>query len=92
MPAGAYVEFRFDHAAVRAFGYHRGIGLCPEKQGQCPQKYGFACSGLPGYDDKTLRERDVQRVYQNVILYVQGAEHSGKGLFLRCVFLGGSVI
>ena len=53
----------------------RRIRFPTQCQPQCTQQDGLAGAGLSGYNDETLRKRDIQRVNQYVILDMEAAEH-----------------
>ena len=65
-----HIEFGLDHQTVSSFGDEGGVSLGPGQQGHRTQKDGLSGTGLARNYDKTLRESDVQRVYQHIILDV----------------------
>ena len=70
-----HIEFGLDHQTVSSFGDEGGVSLGPGQQGHRTQKDGLSGTGLARNYDKTLRESDVQRVYQNIISYLKGLKH-----------------
>ena len=80
-PFVAALEFGLHHAGGGSGRYHGRVrpGACEERQ--CAEQYGLSSAGLSRNNDKTLREIDIQRVYQDIVPYMQGQQH-GLRLFL----------
>ena len=60
-------ELSFDRTGLGPFGDGFSVSLGPHQQGQGAQDDGLSGSGLSRNNDQTLREINLQRVYQYVI-------------------------
>ena len=70
-----HVELRLDDTVVGRLPHHRRVRLRPEDEGQRTEQDGLAGAGLAGYDEKTRWKINIQRVYQNIIPYLERLQH-----------------